>query len=79
MNMATKAKVSERLVAATEATPPKNPAPSGADKAYLRGLKRRGYTEDEIRGVAAKAGMQLPADFFVPKKKKPAAPAAAVK
>ena len=33
------------LVAAFEKTRPANPALSAADKTYLRGLRRRGYTQ----------------------------------
>lgn len=62
--------VNDKLIAAADSTPAKNPAPSSADKAYLRGLKRRGYTEQEIRVICQKAGLgELPVDFFVPKKK----------
>lgn len=72
-----KMKVSDKLLAAVEAIPPKNPAPSAQDRAYLRGLKRRGYTEAEIRAVAQKAGFgELAPDFFTPKKKAQAKPAA---
>ena len=51
-----KAKVNPKLIEAAEATPPKNPAASAADRTYLRGLRRRGYTEEEIKVVAHKAG-----------------------
>lgn len=80
----TKAKINDNLLAAAEAIPPKNPAPTAADKSYLRGLRRRGYTDEEIRAVARKAGFgELAPDFFVPKKKaqpiaKPELPSAAL-
>lgn len=64
-----KAKVNPKLIEAAESTPPKNPAPSAADRTYLRGLRRRGYTEDEIKVVAQKAGLLMPPDLFVPRKK----------
>ena len=69
-NMAAKKQeVSEKLAKAFEAVEPKNPALSGADKAYLRGLKRRGFTESEIREVAQKAGFVVPVDLFQKKEK----------
>ena len=64
-----KTKINPRLLEAAESTPPKNPAPSAADRTYLRGLRRRGYTEDEIKVVAQKAGLVMPPDLFVPRKK----------
>ena len=66
-----KTKVNPKLVEAAEATPPKNPAASAADRTYLRGLRRRGYTEEEIKVVANKAGLAMPPDLFVSKKKSP--------
>ncbi len=65
-----KQKINEALIQAVEENPPKNPALSSSDKAYLRGLKRRGYTEQEITAIVEKAGMTMPENFFVPKKKK---------
>jgi len=64
-----KAKVNPALAAAFEAAQPANPALSSADKTYLRGLRRRGFTEYEIRDIAGRAGMQVPDDLFVQKKK----------
>lgn len=66
---AKKQEVSEKLAKAFEAVEPKNPALSGADKIYLRGLQRRGFTESEIRDVAQKAGFVVPADLFQKKEK----------
>lgn len=57
------------LMKAFEAVKPANPALSSADKTYLRGLCRRGFTQAEIQTVAQKAGFQVPADLFEPKKK----------
>lgn len=68
--MATKkAAVNEALMKAFENAKPKNPALTGADKAFLRGLKRRGFTLEEIQNVAAQAGFEVPADLFDTKKK----------
>lgn len=65
-----KSKVKEALLKVVEATPPKIPALSSADKTYLRGLKRRGYTEGEIVAIVQKAGLSVPPDLFEQKKKK---------
>lgn len=63
--MATKkTQVNSKLIEAVAATPPANPAPTGPDLAYLRGLIRRGYTEQEITSIAHKAGMKIDASFF---------------
>ena len=68
--MATKkASVNEDLAKAFDAVKPANPALSSADKTYLRGLRRRGFTQNEIQDVAQKAGLQLPTDLFESKKK----------
>lgn len=69
MTMA-KSKVKEALLKAVEENPPKTPALSAADKTYLRGLKRRGYTEGEITVIVQKAGLLVPPDLFEQKKKK---------
>lgn len=63
--------VNEKLAGVFAETPPENPAPSAADKTYLRGLKKRGYTEAEIIQVAAKAGFKITPDLFIIKPKKP--------
>jgi SOS response regulatory protein OraA/RecX len=68
--MATKKQaVNENLAKAFEAVKPANPALSSADKTYLRGLRRRGFTQQEIQNVAQKAGFQVPADLFETRKK----------
>lgn len=70
--MATKkVSVNESLLKAFENAKPKNPALTGADKAFLRGLKRRGFTLQEIKAVAAEAGFVVPDDLFETKKKAP--------
>ena len=66
--MAIKQKPNEKLVAAFAETKPAKPALSAADKTYLRGLRRQGYTNDEIKAVAAKAGFDIPPDLFISKK-----------
>jgi hypothetical protein len=68
--MATKkAPVNSKLLEAVTATPPQNPALTGPDRVFLRGLKRRGYTEFEIIAIGKKAGMTVTADDLKPKKK----------
>lgn len=58
--MATKkAQVNEKLLEVVASTPPKNPALTGADRTFLRGLKRRGYTNEEIKGIGIKAGLNV--------------------
>ena len=52
------------LVAAFEKTRPANPALSAADKTYLRGLRRQGYTQEEIKTIASYAGFTVPGDLF---------------
>lgn len=70
--MATKKQpVAAKLAEAFASVQPANPALSSSDKAYLRGLKRRGFTEQEIASVAQKAGFKVPADLFIIKTRKP--------
>lgn len=68
--MATKKiQVNEGLVKAFENAKPANPALTSADRTYLRGLRRRGFTQEEIKKVAKEAGFDVPADLFESKKK----------
>lgn len=70
--MATKkAPVNSKLLEVVTATPPASPALTGADRVFLRGLKRRGYTELEIIAIGEKAGMTVTSDDLKPKEKKP--------
>jgi hypothetical protein len=66
-----RAPVSEKLAEAFIAAPPANPAPSSSDKAYLKGLKKRGYTDDEIIKIALKAGFKITPEMLIVKPKKP--------
>lgn len=68
--MATKEKLNPKLLEAVAANPPKSPLPTAADRAYLRGLKRRGYTEGEIRHIAAQAGLTTTPDLFKVREKR---------
>ena len=68
--MATKkTPVNETLAKAFESVKPANPALTSADKSYLRGLRRRGFTLTEIQNVAKNAGFVVPADLFDTKKR----------
>jgi hypothetical protein len=70
-----KEEVNEKLIAAFSETRPANPMPVGADRRYMLGLLKRGYTPQEITTIAAKAGYKLTNEFFVVKPKKtPAQP-----
>ena len=69
--------VSEKLASVFAETTPANPAPTTSDLAYLKSLKKRGYTDTEIIQIASKAGFKITAEMLVIKAKKPKeAPAA---
>ena len=61
-------KPNPKLVEAFKNERPENPALSSADKSYLRGLRRQGYTQDEITNIAGKSGFTVPADLFATKR-----------
>jgi hypothetical protein len=61
-------KPNQKLVDAFKNERPANPALSAADKSYLRGLRRQGYTQDEITNIAGKSGFAVPADLFATKR-----------
>ena len=63
--------VNSKLLEAAAATPPTNPALTGSDRAFLRGLTRRGYTEQEIIALGRKAGLNVTAADLVPRGRKP--------
>lgn len=65
--MATKKKTAhEKLLEAVATTPPMNPALTSADRVFLRGLKRRGYTESEIIAIGKKAGFIVTSESLKP-------------
>jgi len=74
-----RAPVNEKLASVFSETLPANPALSSSDKAYLKGLKKRGYTEAEIIQIASKAGFKITSDLFVIKAKKTVAAPVQVK
>ena len=61
--------VNADLAKAFESVQPANPALTSADKTYLRGHRRRGFTQSEIQAIAEKAGFVVPANLFDIKKK----------
>lgn len=67
--MAKKPKINERLAAVIEAAKPANPTLSATDKAHLRSLKKRGFTDAEIIEIARKAGFVIDAAALVIKTK----------
>lgn len=70
--MATKkTPVNSKLLEVTAATPPANPAITRADLSFLRGLKRRGYTDAEIIGISQKSGLKVSAEQLVVTKRAP--------
>jgi hypothetical protein len=70
--MATKkTPINSKLLEAATATPPANPALTGADRTFVRGLIRRGYTEGEVIALGQKASLNVTAADLVPKGRKP--------
>lgn len=57
------------LLALINSTKPATPVLSSKEKTYFKGLKRRGYSEQQITGFIEKAGYKMTPDFFVVKKK----------
>lgn len=55
---------------------PANPLMSVSEKRYFKNLKKRGYSEEQIKQVIVKSGYSVPADFFLVKTRKPKKPAA---
>lgn len=66
-----RALVSEKLASVFAETTPANPAPTTSDLAYLKSLKKRGYTDTEIIQIASKAGFRITTEMLVIKAKKP--------
>ena len=63
----------EDVLALINSTKPATPVLSSKEKTYFKGLKRRGYSEQQISEFIKKAGYPVPADLFVVKAKKPVA------
>jgi len=60
--MATKSKPNQLLLDAFKDASPKSPALTNADRTYLRGLTRRGFTHEEILNIAQKTGIKVTAE-----------------
>ena len=58
------AKVNQLLQAATELVVPAVPVLSSADKSYLKGLKKKGYTNQQIIAIAQKSGFTIEAKLL---------------
>ena len=52
-------------------TKPAYPILSTKEKTYFKGLKRRGYSEQQITEFIKKAGYPVPVNFWVVEAKKP--------
>lgn len=63
------AKVNPLLQASTELVKPAIPVLSTTDKSYLKGLKRRGYSDQQIIEIAAKSGFKIDSNFLEVKPK----------
>jgi len=61
----------EDVLAIINATKPATPILSGKERTYYKGLKRRGFSEQQIGEFIKKAGYPVPADLFIVKPKKP--------
>lgn len=57
------------LLEIVNAVKPATPVMTGPEKTYFKGLKRRGYSEQQISEFIKKAGYPVPANFFVVKTK----------
>lgn len=60
------------MLEAINSTKPATPVLVGAERTYYKGLKRRGYSEQQINEFIKKAGYPVPADLWVVKAKNPA-------
>lgn len=58
------AKVNPLLQASVELVTPEIPVLSTADKSYLKGLKKKGYSDQQIIAIAAKSGFKIEAQFL---------------
>lgn len=58
------------MLEAINSTKPATPVLVGSERTYYKGLKRRGYSEQQINEFIKKAGYPVPADLWVVKAKK---------
>jgi hypothetical protein len=61
---------SEEVLALINLTKPASPVMTFKEKVYFKGLKKRGFSEEQINTFINKAGYKVPANFFVVKHKK---------
>jgi hypothetical protein len=61
------------MLEAINSTKPATPVLVGSERTYYKGLKRRGYSEQQINDFIKKAGYPVPADLWTVKAKNPAA------
>lgn len=61
---------SEEVLALINLTKPASPVMTFKEKVYFKGLKRRGFSEEQISTFINKAGYKVPANFFVTKQRK---------
>jgi hypothetical protein len=61
--------LNELLAEVASKAKPAKPALSSTDKAYLRGLKKRGFTNEELIELAAKAGLTVTVEMLEVKPK----------
>lgn len=66
------------MLEAINATKPATPVLVGSERTYYKGLKRRGYSEQQINEFIKKAGYPVPADLWTVKAKKQTAAVKAV-
>lgn len=58
------------MLAVINSTKPASPVLVGKERTYYKGLKRRGFSEQQIGEFIKKAGYPIPADLWVVKAKK---------
>lgn len=58
------------LLEIINAEKPATPIMTGPEKTYFKGLKRRGYSEQQINEFIQKAGYRVPTDLWISKKPK---------
>lgn len=61
------------MLAVINSTKPATPILQGKERTYYKGLKRRGFSEQQINEFIKKAGYPVPADLWTDKAKKPVA------
>jgi hypothetical protein len=58
------------MLEAINSTKPATPVLVGTERTYYKGLRRRGFSEQQIGEFIKKAGYPVPADLWVVKAKK---------